>query len=120
MRRLLLSLILLLLLPLAAGAEIVISEVMASNGVYQNGEAYDWIELHNAGSKKVDLSGCYLSDGKKNLTKWAFPPNTSIKAGGYLLVYCTGEEMSPGSKSTFYSNFKISTSGDQVYLTDKD
>ncbi|MBE5782518.1 MAG: hypothetical protein E7329_04290 [Clostridiales bacterium] len=120
MRKLLLSVLFFLLLALPAGAEIVISEVMASNGVYTNGEAYDWIELHNTGSKKVDLSGCYLSDSQKNRTKWAFPPNTSIKAGGYLLVYCTGEEMSPGSKSTFYANFKISASGDQIYLTAAD
>ena len=89
MRRLFLSVLFFLLLALPAGAEIIISEVMASNGVYVNSEAYDWIELHNNGSKKIDLSGCYLSDSKKNLTKWAFPKNTSIKAGGYLLVYCT-------------------------------
>ncbi len=103
-----------------ACAEIEISEVMASNGVYTNGEAYDWIELHNTGKKAVDLSGCYLSDSKKNLTKWAFPKNTTVKAGGYVLVYCTGEDMSPGKNSTYYANFKISSSGETVRLTDKD
>ncbi|MBR1584062.1 MAG: CotH kinase family protein [Clostridia bacterium] len=108
------------LLAASACADIVISEVMTSNGTYTNGHAYDWIELHNTGKKSVNLSGYYLSDSKKNLTKWAFPKNTTLKADGYLLVYCTGEELKPGSKSTFYANFKLSSSGETVYLTDKD
>ena len=110
----------LLLAASAASAEIIISEVMASNGVYINGEAYDWVELHNNGSKTVDLSGCFLSDSKKNPAKWAFPPNTTVKAGAYLLVYCTGEDMDPGKNGTYYANFKLSASGDRVILTDRD
>ncbi len=120
MKKLLLSLLFLLLLILPASAEIVISEVMASNGTYINGEAYDWIELHNTGSQAVNLSGCYLSDSKKNLTKWAFPAGATIKARGYFVVYCTGEDMNPGKNEIYYANFKISASGEKVYLTDKD
>lgn len=45
MRRLLLPLLLFLLIAAPAGAEILINEVMASNGVYTDGHAYDWIEL---------------------------------------------------------------------------
>ena len=120
MKKLLWPLLFLLLFAMPAGAEIIINEVMASNGVYKNGEAYDWIELYNAGQKSVNLSGCYLSDSQKNVTKWAFPEKTTLKAGGYLLVYCTGEEMNPGKNSTFYANFKISSSGETVILTDKD
>ncbi len=120
MRRLLLPLLLFLLIATPAGAEILINEVMASNGVYTDGHAYDWIELYNAGDKKVDLSGYYLSDSKKNVTKWAFPEKTTLKAGGYLIVYCTGEEMSPGKGDTFYANFKISSSGETLLLTARD
>ncbi|MBQ9264518.1 MAG: CotH kinase family protein [Clostridia bacterium] len=120
MRKFFATLLLCLLFISAASAEIVISEVMTSNGVYTGGEAYDWIELHNTGKKAINLSGCYLSDTQKNLTQWVFPKNTTIKADGYLLVYCTGKELKPGSKSTFYANFKLSSSGDQVFLTDKD
>ena len=32
----------------AARADVIINEVMASNGFYENGEAYDWIELYRA------------------------------------------------------------------------
>lgn len=107
-----------LVFALPASAEVIFSEVMASNGVYINGEAYDWVEILNTGDKKADLSGCYLSDSEKNLQKWAFPEGTSLKAGECLLVYLTGEEMNPGKNKTFYANFKISADGDQLYLTD--
>ena len=73
-----------------AGADILINEVMASNGFYENGEAYDWIELYNDGKKTEDLSGWYLSDSKKDPLKWSFPQGTKLKAGGYLTVFCTG------------------------------
>ena len=54
--------LLFLAFALPAFAEIEFSEVMASNGVYVNGEAYDWVELRNTGKKTIDLGGCYLSD----------------------------------------------------------
>ena len=63
--KILLPLFLLFLFSSAALADIEISEVMTSNGVYANGEAYDWVELHNTGKKSVNLSGCFLSDSKK-------------------------------------------------------
>lgn len=120
MRKFLLPLLLFLLLSVPASAEVIFSEVMASNGVYIDGEAYDWVEIYNPGSKTVDLSGCYLSDSKKKLTKWAFPDKTAVKAGGYILVYCTGEDMAPGKNGTYYANFKISASGEKLILTDRD
>ena len=120
MKRLLFFFSLFMLYSALAHGEIVFSEVMASNGVYTAGEAYDYVELHNTGSKSVDLSGCYLSDSHKKPTKWAFPKNTTIKGGGYILVYCTGEELNPGKNGVYYANFKISASGDQVYLTAAD
>lgn len=120
MRKLVLCLLLCLAAAAPAWAEIEISEVMASNGVYQNGHAYDWVELHNTGSKTVDLSGCYLSDNPKKPTKWAFPQGAKLKAGGYLLVYCTGEEQENSAKAPYYASFKISASGDQLVLTDRD
>lgn len=113
-------LILLLCPALAARADVSINEIMAANATYQDGHAYDWVELYNDGKKSVDLSGCYLSDSPKNPKKWAFPEKTVLKAGQYLLVYCTGEELSPGKNGVYYANFKLSASGDQVVLTAKD
>lgn len=107
------------ILPVTAGAEIVINEVMASNGTYDKGHACDWVELYNDGETSVDLSGWYLSDSKKDPYKWAFPSGTKLKAGAYLTVYCTGDEdIDPGKDDTFYSTFKISAKGEKLLLSD--
>ena len=104
-----------------AFADVIINEVMASNGFYENGEAYDWIELYNDGKKAVDLGGWYLSDSKKNPLKWSFPKGTKLKAGAYLTVFCTGEDdISPGKGDTFYTGFSISASGETLILSDAD
>ncbi len=116
----LLVLAVLLCSPAALGEESVpvVTEIMASNGVYVNGHAYDWVEIYNPGAKTADLSGWYLSDSKKNPWKWAFPEGTKLKAGAYLLVYCTGDDsLAPGKDGTYYANFKLSAKGDQVFLT---
>ena len=103
----------------AASADVLINEVMASNGFYEKGEAYDWIELYNNGEQAVDLGGWYLSDSKKDPLKWSFPKGTKLKAGGYLTVFCTGEEgISPGKGNTFYTGYSISASGETLILSD--
>ena len=118
---LLLLVVLILLLPAVALADVVISEVMASNGLYENEESYDWVELYNNGGKTVDLSGWFLSDGKKNLQKFVFPQGTKLKPGAYLVVYCTGEEgIEPGKGNKFYASFSLLADGETLYLSDAD
>ena len=114
-------LLFLCLFTVSACADVIISEVMASNGTYENGESYDWIELQNTGKKTVDLSGWFLSDSGKDPLKWSFPAGTKLKAGGFLTVFCTGEENHAiGSGNVFYSGFAISSSGEKIVLTDPD
>ena len=72
--------VLLLLRAGTARAQVWINEVMAQNGTYQNGHAYDWIELYNDGKKAVDLSGWHLSDKAGNPLKWAFPSGGKIRS----------------------------------------
>ena len=99
--------------------DIVINEIMASNGMYENEQSYDWIELYNRGKKTIDLSGWKLSDGKKNLEKFVFPKGTKLKAGSYLTIYCTGEDdIQPGTKSPYYASFSLSAGGETLYLSD--
>lgn len=113
--------VILLLLPACALADIIINEVMASNGTYENEEAYDWIELYNNGDKTVDLSGWFLSDSKKDPYKWEFPSGAKLKAGKYLTVFCTGEDdIDSGKGDTFYATFKISSDGEKLCLTSAD
>lgn len=109
----------LLTLPCAAHADIVFNEIMASNGTYENGHAYDWVELYNNGSKAMDLSGFFLSDSENKPQKWSFPEGTKLKAGEYLTVFCTGDStLSKGKNRTFYADFKLSSSGETLLLSD--
>ncbi len=117
--RFLVSTVLMLFLGFAAArADVVINEVMASNGFYENGQAPDWIELYNNGKKTVSLSGWYLSDSKKNPLKWSFPEGAKLKAGAFLTVFCMGEECEPGKGNTFYAPFAISSGGETLVLSD--
>ena len=119
LRRLCGAVCLLLCLLAAAHAEVRINEVMAQNGTYLNGHAYDWIELYNDGKKAVDLSGWHLSDREKNPMKWTFPAGAKIAGGGYVLIYCTGDSsLDPGKNKTFYADFKISAKGETLVLSD--
>ena len=104
-----------------AQADVVINEVMASNGYYDNGHAWDWVELYNNGKETVNLSGWGFTDSKKDLYKFTFPDGAKLKAGDYLTIWCTGEEnKTPGKGDTFYADFKISSSGETLRLTDRD
>lgn len=119
MKKSLFLLLMLLLYTAPAMGEVVINEVMALNGYYEHGEAYDWIELYNDGSSTVDLSGWYLSDSKKNLTKWSFPSGTKLKKNAYLVVFCTDGKMhEAGSGDAFYAPFGISAKGEKLWLSD--
>ena len=110
-----------LLLFGCARADVVINEVMASNGYYENGEAWDWVELYNNGKETVNLSGWGFTDSKKDLYKFTFPQGAKLKGGSYLTVWCTGEaNKTPGKGNTFYADFAISSGGEKLRLTDPD
>jgi hypothetical protein len=99
---------------------LVINELMASNTKSLSDpqkEFDDWIELHNLSDNQIDLSGMYLSDKKENPKKWTFPENTTIPAGGYLILWADEDvEDEPG----LHINFKLSNGGEFVILTDRD
>src|SRR5688500_13153043 len=75
-------------------AQVVISEihyhpyekpVFLSNGspaLDYTEDVHEFVELHNAGSTAVDLSGWQLSEG----VDYTFPSNTTIGPGGYRVV----------------------------------
>ena len=105
----------------AAKADVVINEVMASNGYFEGGHSYDWVELYNDGDSTEDLSGWGLTDTKKDLFRFTFPEGTRLKAGEYLTVFCTGtENEKPGKGDTFYADFAISAQGEKLRLTTPD
>ena len=91
---------------------------MASTAVFAGGRHDDWIELYNSG-KKTSLEGWYLSNDPFNLQRWAFPKGSSIAKGGYLVIYCVGSDtVESRINGALYADFKISASGETLYLTD--
>jgi len=77
----------------------------------------DWIELFNAGSEAVNLTGWSLTDDNGKPRKWYFPAGSTIAAGGYLLVLATGFDVGPANGTTYlHTNFKLSSDGEYLGL----
>jgi len=110
-------LFLLLLFPFFAGAQLRLTEFVADNdGSYPDGdgEASDWIEIHNAGDSPMSTDGLFLTDDFSNRTKWLFP-DVSIPGGGYLVVFASGKDRRDPS-GELHTNFSLSSGGEYLGL----
>ncbi len=100
--------------------QVVINEIQSSNSSsvadYQ-GEYSDWIELYNAGDTPVNLFGYGLSDESENPYEWVFP-SISLNADEYLVVFASSKNTVVGTE--LHTNFKISSSGESIYLTNSE
>lgn len=96
---------------LNSNAQVVINEYCTlTNKMFDdNGENSDWIELYNAGSNEVDLTGWSLSDDASNLAKWVFP-KVKLSPNRYLLVYADGIDCKEYSEGGL---FPVITKGDK-------
>ena len=107
-------------LTVATNTSVVINEFLASNTstlADPQGEFDDWIELRNLTGSTVNLTGLYLTDEPSDPRKWPFPSGATIAANGYLLVWADEDGLAtPG----LHANFKLSGSGEQIYLVDTD
>jgi hypothetical protein len=77
----------------------------------------DWIELYNAGTDALDLSGYGVSDNMRNLHKFVMPEGTVLGAGEIPRALCTslGDDQTTDALVT---NFGLSKSGDYIFITD--
>jgi hypothetical protein len=94
---------------------LVINEFCASNETLiedENGQFEDWIELYNNSDASINLSSYHLSDEVGNLTQWQFP-NESIGPNEYRIVWADNDE----EDGSLHTNFKLSGSGDAIYLS---
>ena len=96
---------------------VVINEWMALNTntiMDSAGDYDDWIELYNAGSNSVDLSGFTLTDESDEPSKWAFPAGTQLPAGEFLLIWADDEP----SEGDLHATFGLKQSGEEILLFD--
>jgi hypothetical protein len=98
-----------------AQQSLYINEFMADNSATiadsTDGSYDDWIEIYNAGSEAINLSGYYMSDDPDNPLQWGFP-DTAISAGGFLLIWADGDTGDEG----LHANFKLSKGGEFIGL----
>jgi len=104
---------------IAPVGKVVISELMSSNKTAWPGEPglySDWVELHNAGDRPVDITGWTLTDNPDSRIKFAFPKQV-LESGAYLIVYPTGTlRAEPGHP--YEAPFRLSSGGDALMLYD--
>ncbi len=92
---------------------VVINEVLA----HTDDPELDTIELYNATSAAVDISGWYLSDSSADLFKFAIPPGTTIPAGGFLIF--DEHDFNPTPLTPGPKDFALSGShGDSIWLVE--
>ena len=100
-----------------AASPVAINEVMAVNqSTLQDGDGdfSDWLELYNAGSQAVDLTGYGLSDDPADLLRWRFP-QTTLEPGQYLIVFLSGKESREGE---LHAGFKLAAEGESLCFSD--
>ncbi len=104
-------------------SNLVINEIQASNNntILDNFLEYDdWIEIYNTSNNPIDLAGYYLSDDVFQLNKFQIPNSdallTTIPANGHLLFWADNDV----AQGINHSNFKLSSSGERVFLVAQD
>lgn len=96
-----------------------INEVLPNNrtgAADRAGEREPWIELYNAGSTAIDLSGMYLSDRPPDLTRWQFPAGTLLGGGQFLVVWADGQQ-GASTATEIHTNYRLNPTNGVVVLS---
>ncbi len=102
--------------PLPSIEGLVLNEFSTTKSAVDNyGEAEDWIELFNAGTKPIDIAGVLITDDLtvKNKHKLSNPGSPwLLEAGNYQLLWADGQVL----QGKDHLPFKLSSSGDDIGL----
>ena len=94
-----------------------ITEFVAENSSTledEDGDAPDWIELHNPNTFSLNLRGFHLTDDPVAKAKWTFP-DVMIPPGGFLVVFASGKNRDAAGWE-LHTNFQISKGGEYLGL----
>ena len=103
-----------------AWVPVVLNEVMPNNTetlADEDGDFVDWVELYNYGSSEVDLVGYGLSDDPAKPLKWTFAEETSIAAGGYLVVFLSGKDKPGGADAHPHAGFRLGNGTEPILFS---
>ncbi|MBE0537310.1 MAG: chitobiase/beta-hexosaminidase C-terminal domain-containing protein, partial [Phycisphaerae bacterium] len=108
---------------------VLITEFMAANGsslplqpgelLDSDGDASDWLELHNPGDAAVEIGGCYLTDDPDNPKKWRFPDGLQLESGQYLVVFASGKDRAVAGRP-LHTSFSLRADGEYLALVASD
>lgn len=107
--------------PVIASAQVQFTEVMYD---LESGSdaGREWIEIYNAGSSPVDVSGYRLYEGTTNHTLSVFQGNGTLPAGGVAIIVDNPTKFLadvPNFSGTILdSSFSLSNTGESLVLKD--
>ena len=81
----------------ASGEGLVLNELLASSA-YKSPDRADWIEIHNAGKRAINLKGYSLTDSLRNPGRWRITADLFIEAGGFRLVHADAKNLSENTR----------------------
>lgn len=105
---------------IASSRGVRINEVMTANksACYdETGACPDWIELYNASSSPVDITGWVLTDKTSRSIRFTFPEHV-MQSGEYVIVFASGL-LKNDAGGTWHAPFKLSSAGDTLLLFDE-
>ncbi len=106
-------------LPAPASDGLRISEVMVKNKASlpdEHGVFSDWIELENAGTEPVDLSGWSLSD--RAGVQLLFLSPRILQPGEFTVVFCSGDSFSLSEGETLFLFSPDAQTVDSLFCSD--
>lgn len=105
--------------PLSTVEDLVVNEFCAINDTTLldgDGQASDWIELHNVSGTAVNLAGWGLTDDAAQPFKWVFPARV-LPPRSYLIVFASDKNR---LGTELHTNFKLDGGGEYLALTRPD
>jgi hypothetical protein len=100
-------------------AGIYINELSPDNDTYvdQSNDKEDWLELYNASSYPIDVSGMFLSLDQDELDAFELSPDAPMMIApySYLIIWCSKET----DRGVNHANFKLSKKGKTVFLSQR-
>lgn len=98
-----------------ANVELFINEFMADNETSipdEYGMYSDWIEIYNGTDEAVSLDGVFVTDSLKSQTQWALPASLEVEAGGFLVLWASGD----ANQGDLHLPFKLGKDGEEIGL----
>ncbi|MDO4543085.1 MAG: lamin tail domain-containing protein [Clostridia bacterium] len=100
---------------------LVISEVMPSNRSYlrqRGGEYYDWVELMNCSSARLNIGGFRLSTDSDSESGFVLP-NVTLAPGETYIVICSGDaSLVTSTENACHAALSLNAVEDRLFLYD--